>query len=47
MSYLWRSYTPANKKVERLITQGFDLIVCGGKLGGDCASSAHLLILIN
>ena len=27
MSYLWRSHTPADKKVERLITQGFELIL--------------------
>jgi hypothetical protein len=27
MSYLWRSHTPGDKKVEQLITQGFELIV--------------------
>jgi len=38
MSYLWRSHTPADKKVERLIPQGFELIVSKNiALGSDRA----------
>lgn len=48
MSYLWRSHTPGDKKVERLIPQGFELIVSKNIAKGAIAIDAQFsLVFVN